>query len=621
MSEKYQKQKIAIFYDKKPTEILDSGIVFDLSDLEYYGSYTHVEEFIDLPSRVINKKSLLEWFVVDDLSLWWFIAPTVHAKFKEASLFVNRLENFVKNNDIEILKIVTGFDKIQLINQICSKNNISIKKSSKHYFSFVIKKFFKSFIKKTRFKSITNNKIKHRLEQYSTEPFTHNPNNDYVLFTSPGIYRRTTISDIGNLSKEEFFLQPIMNSCIDRKIPLACIDLDYTFKGTTNELNERLKTKFNWFPIEYVTSQFSEDFKIDYKLKIISNNIKELRRSNIQNFFKYNDISVWDYVKDTFDEVLFEPYLPTYLRLIVALEQFLQKNKPRMIIQVYESGPYAKCFQYIAQKLGIRTIGIQHGIIPSDYPDYMFKEIKEKHNFGNLIPDMTFVYGDYYKDLLTEKGTYPVNKVHTFGHPSYFQINKIKESLNIRKIKNNYGIKNEKIILVPLSFRLSYNQNNSDKILLDYLHKNLTEFNDVIILIRPHPGDLENLKILEKFLQGKNFKISNSTLIEDLFISDIVTVIVGSTVASESIIFNKPTLLVNVSNTQYSNIDQVHLKMIEYNVANLVSIGQLSSKINDILKDLPKSDKNEQRDYFLKDFFNLYEKPNFDFLENNDNNE
>ena len=61
--------------------------------------------------------------------------------------------------------------------------------------------------------------------------------------------------------------------------------------------------------------------------------------------------------------------------------------------------------------------------------------------------------------------------------------------------------------------------------------------------------------------------------------------------------------------------------MIEYNVANLVSIGQLSSKINDILKDLPKSDNNEQRDYFLKDFFNLYEKPNFDFLENNDNNE
>ena len=112
----------------------------------------------------------------------------------------------------------------------------------------------------------------------------------------------------------------------------------------------------------------------------------------------------------------------------------------------------------------------------------------------------------------------------------------------------------------------------------------------------------KNLKIIEKFLQGKNFKISNSTLIEDLFISDIVTVIVGSTVASESIIFNKPTLLVNVSNTQYSNIDQVHLKMIEYNVANLVSIGQLSSKINDILKDLPKSDNNEQRDYFLKDF-------------------
>ena len=626
MSNKNQNNKFAVFYENKPLKSSNDEIkplkssndeiTFDLYDLEYYGNYVHVKEFLDLPSKMINNKRLLEWLSIDDLSLWWFIAPTLHGKFKEASLFVNRFENFVKYNDIKILKVVTGFDKIHLINQICLRYNISIQKSHKNYFLFRIKKFLKFLTKKIRYKSIINKKIKNRLLQYTGEPFLHCSNNDYVLFTSPGIYRRKTIDHLCNISKEEFFLQPMINFCIENKIDISCIDLDYTFKGTTVELNERLQTKFNWFPIEYVLTKFPNNFTVNKKLKIISNNLEELKNNNLQNFFQFNNISLWTYLEDVFDEIFLEPYLPTYLKLIASLEQFLEKNPPQTIIQVYEAGPYAKCFQYVAKKLKIKTIAIQHGLIPSDYPDYMFKEIRDNDEYGNIIPDLTLVYGDYYKQLLTKNGSYPLNKVSSFGHPTYFNLEQIKQSVDVKKLKNEYGIKNKKIILVPLSFRLSYNQNHSDRILLDSIYKNFKNSNDVIILVRPHPGNFDDQETLNKLYPEPNFKISNNTLIEDLLLCDIVTVVVGTTVATEAILFDKTVILVDVSKNQYSNIDEVHFEMINKNIAQLLSIDEFSCKIIDIVNQPQNLCQNEPRNDFKKSFFNTDKKPNFDFLKN-----
>ena len=73
------------------------------------------------------------------------------------------------------------------------------------------------------------------------------------------------------------------------------------------------------------------------------------------------------YLKPSFEDLFLEPNLPTYIHLIELLEEYLKKINPRAIIQVYETGPYAKAFQVVAEKLKIKTFGIQHGLIPVSY--------------------------------------------------------------------------------------------------------------------------------------------------------------------------------------------------------------------------------------------------------------
>ena len=606
-------KKIGIFSNQKSFKSSASTIYFDLTDLEQYGNYRHVKQFLDIPSMKLNHKRFLEHFFIDDISLWWFIAPSIHSKFKEAALFILRLNNFIDYHKLDVLQMNEYFDKKELVSQICKQNKIEFKISNKISLSYSLKHNLKSNLKKSRYKTIMKNKLKKRTENISFIQKTQNLGNDFVLFTSPGIYRRPSINlNKKNVSNQEFFIQNIIDYFNEKNCDILCVDLDYTFKGTRKILNERLSLDNNWIPVELFLNNHKKSPKTIEKIKEIRFAIEQLKSQKPYDEFKFQNISLWNYLSDSFDEMIFEPNLPTYLNLIDSLELFFSKNRPKLIIQTYEAGPYAKAFEYVAKKLKIKTFGIQHGLIPSDYPDYMFKEIFDNDPLGNMIPDQTLVFGEYYKQLLTTKGNYPENKVTVFGHPSYFKINEIKsylETLQSNTISKNKTLKK---ILVPLSFRISYLQNNPDKILLENLYQNFHDNSNLEFLIRPHPGDDFDQKMFDSLYPSNNFKISSSTLHEDLFFSDIVVVILGSTVAYEAIVFDKPVLLINVSKLEHDEIDPIHNQMLDLKVCKLISIHDLLQTMNKILtNEISVKYSDDRQQEFLKLFFNHLKKPNF----------
>ena len=266
---------IGIFCEKKPIFESNTNLFFDISDIEQYGSYTHVKEFLDLPSKKINNKRLLEWFFAFDISLWWFIAPSIHSKFKEAALFINRFNNFIENQNFTILKMNGNFDKKDLVYQICKNNNIQFKIARLSFLSFKIKNLLKSFTKKFRYRYLTNKKIKKRLKTNKFEIFDE-LKDDYILITSPGIYRRSTFDlKNGGTKKEEFFIKDFLDFYDKKSIQLLCIDLDYTLKGSNKILNERLKSKFKWIPVELFFSNHPRSPDTNKKLDYIKNSIKE----------------------------------------------------------------------------------------------------------------------------------------------------------------------------------------------------------------------------------------------------------------------------------------------------------------------------------------------------------
>ena len=592
-----------VIYKKKNKKIKEKNYLeIDLDDLESLSNPKHGKNFLLVPETKIGNKPFLNWFVVNDISFWWFISPVIHPKYKEITFFIDHLFEILES-DTKIIRLEGVFDKIDIVKQICELKNIKLEISFKPYLVFKIKHFFKKNIKFFYYNLITKKKFKKRLRWFKSSHNFKLPSSGYTLITSPDIYRRETIDLDNNQHRDEVLLKPILNMLKINKIPKLLIDIDYSFHGSTNILTERLTEDDNWAPFEFFLDSPKSKF-VKHSISILKKSIHELTSHN-QKIFLHKEISLWNSIKPLFNEILFEPYLPSYLHTIEKFEYFLKKTKPKVIIQLYETGPYAKAIQISAKKLGIRTVGIQHGLIPSDYPDYIFKEVQEHTNpLGNIIPDSTLVFGNFYKKLLTETGSYPIDKVSILGHPEYLDTNKIKK-ITSNNFDEEYSFKDKKIILLPLVARLSTITNNAYKIILDTLYDNLKNDDDYIILIRPHPGDRLTQEYLQQLYPAKNFIASKASLIVDILSSNLIVTIMGSTVSTEAVLFEKPVLLVNLSNN-INEIDVVSSEMLKKKVAHLVSLDKLIVKLKQILETFNESNVQNRQD-FLIDFFNLGE--------------
>lgn len=599
---------ILILYENKEKKIQSDDLrETDLVELKSFGKYaagSH-EEFLKLPSTKIGNKTILEWFKFDDFSYWWFIAPIISPKFNETAYFVDNLINYIDTYSIHLIELKTAFDKLNIIKKICQGKNIQLKFSKSQELFHKIKYYFKNSAKKLAYKKITAGKHKKRLKLFQEKKkFLTIPKNA-VLFTTHALYRRDTIDENGNISRQEFFIQPILDLLSQKNIPILCIDFDYTFHGETDKLNERLESQYNWLPVEYLLTQ-PKNKKVKKILKTLQNSVKDLLKlKNNFCYSTYKNIPILDFLGDSFDEIFLEPNLPTYIHLEAVAQEFLKKYKPRAIVQVYEHGPFAKAFELAAKKTATKTIGIQHGLFTETTNDYMFKETRNPQNLlGNPIPDLTCVYGEYFKKILTENGNYPKDKVAVIGNPTFYNFERKKQMLNKQKILNKYGFQDSKIILVPLARSLiSISKVNYDYILLQILFEQFKEKDDIIILVRGHPGESITKKLLDKYFPGNNFQLSKLSLFEDIFISDII-VTSTSTVGIDATIFEKPVIFVNVTKTRMF-IGDFQQNMVQNKTAIICQKEDIIQTIYSLLEGkIWNKDDDSYRKLFLQNFFN-----------------
>ena len=76
--------KSLILYDKKENKINNNNqLEVDLDDLESFGIYKHGTEFLEIPERKIDDKTIIEWLALNNISFWWLAAPTIHPKYKD----------------------------------------------------------------------------------------------------------------------------------------------------------------------------------------------------------------------------------------------------------------------------------------------------------------------------------------------------------------------------------------------------------------------------------------------------------------------------------------------------------------------------------------------------------
>ena len=141
--------KSLILYDKKEGKIKSDKISeYDLDELESLMMYRHGEEFLKIPESKIGKHTILESFALNDISWWWFAAPTIHPKYKDAMLFIDRLNILLDENSFEVLKLKGCFNKLEIIQKICKNKKIKLEVSKNEYYIYSKTLQLKNLIKK-----------------------------------------------------------------------------------------------------------------------------------------------------------------------------------------------------------------------------------------------------------------------------------------------------------------------------------------------------------------------------------------------------------------------------------------------------------------------------------------
>jgi hypothetical protein len=148
----------------------------------------------------------------------------------------------------------------------------------------------------------------------------------------------------------------------DKGPDLLGIDVDHTLKGEFQALQKRLGDKDQyWMPFD-VFEEKSSGEGLEKSADSIRQALASLfRNRDFQAIFNFNGISLWSALSMRFDLLL--ERLPQRVFSIAAAKDLLQKFEPKSVFLLYEKGPSAMTFIVAADELGIKTVGMQHGII------------------------------------------------------------------------------------------------------------------------------------------------------------------------------------------------------------------------------------------------------------------
>jgi CDP-glycerol glycerophosphotransferase (TagB/SpsB family) len=563
-----------------------------------------IDQLRNIQHSKINDKKFPELFLYNGLSIWWLCYPEISHLFINPINFTKNFLKFVQEQKPQLIQVKEGFVYLPVISDICKKQDIKLKYSKFNYLRFVLKMKIKQFLQKIRAKIIIEKKIQSRKKLF-VKIKTKTPNLEKkIIFTSYPPYRDEIINTLKNkIEKGEIILSHIKN-LIEKNEKIIGIDLFSNFSSNNEILYERLKDDaINWTPIE----SFLESFKLTKSQKKFLKNYDSLISSQqFKNLFNYEGINYWSTLEHHFQRMTNYYNIPYWIFIFDSLKKRLSIDKPKVIFLPYENGPISLAFITICKQLGIKSIGLQHGIIVDAQPFYSMDDFyTEKNISGFPFPDKMLLYGPIPKKILLDKG-YPEQNLVNFGNTEFFNLEKIFTILNTSKTHQKYKINKSKKIILYLSsgyqrdFRKNYTF-HYDEISWRQILEKFGNKEDFSIILKPHPR--ENSFVYQKIMDEynlKNVKIIQGNLHEILFISDIIICTLSTTII-DAFCIKKPVIQLKFprTNFEYPYSDSCVL---------ISTIDSLEESVYRIIKEkslIKNMEKNSS--LFIKNYYNIPE--------------
>jgi hypothetical protein len=161
------------------------------------------------------------------------------------------------------------------------------------------------------------------------------------------------------------------------------------------------------------------------------------------SFIKKSSHMLPESMREAIYDVLRESH--TFYRMVSTIDyivgaEIVSQLNPKMAFSTYETGAIQRSVTENISRFNGLSFGFQHGLILSNHYDYYHQNVVEgaaedSNDFS--VPNLTFVYGKYWRDILVNTFSYSKTSVAVSGD---FVIPKAKSLLGSSVTKNNICI-------------------------------------------------------------------------------------------------------------------------------------------------------------------------------------
>lgn len=530
------------------------------------------QDIVDI--TIEDDKTIVDFLFYDNYSHWWTI------DFWLYNCFIT--ENIITDNNSLLNKIFYLFKNTSQFHILYNIINIVM---FYIFNNFSIKSSIKSFVKGNVISDdvIVYNLMSHEWRYENSSNFKNIYNGD-IIDNIPSNVKVISLYNPSMFSfLEEYYIYKEIESYSD-KSQNPCIYWKY---WSWNVVRDEIKSYRYFNNVWKKLSEHNEWFdKWGFVTGMSSDIIKKIMKNRILGS------------------------IPLEVGKFSIFENMIKKEKPSAIIMLDEQMPTGRILVSAARKHGVKTVGIQHGVI-ANHRAYLYHDTSNVSVSGKEIgksfpiPDVTCVWGELEYDVLVNKAGYSADQVVVTGNPRYDHLGRASNTYSRDEFCNRYNINHGNKIILWVT-QCDGMDIEEIKAYFKEVFYALSDSLNVTLIIKQHPNDKPIYrKIIDKFIQEYNSnlniqiivpnKLSNTT--EMVYICDIV-INKNSTTGQEAIAFHKPMIILDFSK-EFPPYDIDYAEYVKEGVGIPVyNRGELKQAITDIIDN--GSDIKAAQDKYIK---------------------
>ena len=243
-----------------------------------------------------------------------------------------------------------------------------------------------------------------------------------VVFVSHAAFWRSRTRRDGSEESYEHYFDDLLFESKRRGVPTLTLGVGPQSTFRTRTVSEKWKERLsvgrderyvhiNRFVTPKVAAAALKAFGSALGVRNRFQNAGSLRAAFSHRGVSFDDLSAEDLGRTLLHQV------PWAARCLLEFEAAFRETSPRLVCLYAESSGLGRAAIEAARALGVRSLGVQHGIL---YPNYFsYERTEEEVAAGTPIADTTAVYGRDGVRLLETAFHYPKGRVVATGSPRY----------------------------------------------------------------------------------------------------------------------------------------------------------------------------------------------------------